>query len=62
MLPKGTHEYERFIKPSELRSWGNAAGLQLMDLTGIEYSPFSGKFSLGSNVDVNYLVHFSLPA
>ena len=61
MLPKGTHDYERFIKPSELRRWGMATGLQLEDLAGIEYGPLSGNFKLGDDVDVNYLMHFSVP-
>jgi 2-polyprenyl-6-hydroxyphenyl methylase/3-demethylubiquinone-9 3-methyltransferase len=61
MLPKGTHAYERFIKPSELRRWGLAAGLQFRDVAGINYKPLSGNFSLGDAVDVNYLMHFSVP-
>jgi 2-polyprenyl-6-hydroxyphenyl methylase/3-demethylubiquinone-9 3-methyltransferase len=62
MLPKGTHEYARFIKPSELRRWGTRAGLQYRDLSGLSYAPLSNKFSLGADVDVNYLMHFSAPA
>jgi 2-polyprenyl-6-hydroxyphenyl methylase/3-demethylubiquinone-9 3-methyltransferase len=62
MLPKGTHEYERFIKPSELRRWGAEAGLNFGDLTGIKYAPLSGSFSLGDDVDVNYLMHLTAPA
>jgi 2-polyprenyl-6-hydroxyphenyl methylase/3-demethylubiquinone-9 3-methyltransferase len=61
LLPKGTHSYERFIKPSELRRWGLAAGLQFRDLAGINYSPLTGNFSLGEDVAVNYLMHFSIP-
>jgi 2-polyprenyl-6-hydroxyphenyl methylase/3-demethylubiquinone-9 3-methyltransferase len=61
LLPKGTHNYERFIKPSELRRWGIAAGLQFRDLAGINYSPLTGNFSLGEDVAVNYLMHFSVP-
>jgi 2-polyprenyl-6-hydroxyphenyl methylase/3-demethylubiquinone-9 3-methyltransferase len=61
MLPKGTHEYERFIKPSELRRWGSEAGLIFGNLTGIEYAPLSGSFSLGDDVDVNYLMHLTAP-
>jgi 2-polyprenyl-6-hydroxyphenyl methylase/3-demethylubiquinone-9 3-methyltransferase len=61
MLPKGTHDYERFIKPSELRSWGHAAGLEFRDITGLKYAPLDGKFSLTSDVDVNYLMHFRMP-
>ena len=62
LLPRGTHEYERFIKPSELRHWGKAAGLQFCGISGIEYSLLNGQFALGTNVDVNYLMHFAAPA
>jgi 2-polyprenyl-6-hydroxyphenyl methylase/3-demethylubiquinone-9 3-methyltransferase len=61
-LPKGTHEYERFIKPSELRQWGVAAGLQFCDISGIEYSVLNSEFTLGTDVSVNYLMHFAVPA
>jgi 2-polyprenyl-6-hydroxyphenyl methylase/3-demethylubiquinone-9 3-methyltransferase len=61
LLPKGTHEYEKFIQPAELDDWGRAAGLELLDLTGMQYSPFSQAFSLGGSVDVNYLAHFKRP-
>ncbi|MGI9309718.1 MAG: bifunctional 2-polyprenyl-6-hydroxyphenol methylase/3-demethylubiquinol 3-O-methyltransferase UbiG [Gammaproteobacteria bacterium] len=61
LLPKGTHEYERLIKPSELARWGRAAGLHLDDLRGIHYDPFSETFSLANDVDVNYLMHFIRP-
>lgn len=62
MLPKGTHDYERFIKPSELRNWGRAAGMNCIDVTGLSYNPLRGSFSLGDDVDVNYLIHFRVPA
>lgn len=61
LLPKGTHDYERFIKPSELRRWGVTAGLRFRDVAGIIYSPLTTNFSLGDDVDVNYLMHFSVP-
>jgi 2-polyprenyl-6-hydroxyphenyl methylase/3-demethylubiquinone-9 3-methyltransferase len=57
-LPKGTHEYLKFIKPSELARWGRSAGLELKDLTGIAYNPLTRSFRLTSNTDVNYLAHF----
>ena len=57
MLPKGTHHYEKFIKPSELTSWARAAGLNTQELTGMTYNPFSKRYSLGFDVDVNYLMH-----
>ena len=61
MLQRGTHEYQRFIRPSELAAWGRAAGLALEDLRGIEMTA-GGNFRLGDNVDVNYLAHFHRPA
>ncbi|MGI9343539.1 MAG: bifunctional 2-polyprenyl-6-hydroxyphenol methylase/3-demethylubiquinol 3-O-methyltransferase UbiG [Gammaproteobacteria bacterium] len=59
MLPKGTHTYAKFIQPAELDAWGQAAGLTLADLTGLHYSPLSGAFSAGGDVDVNYFAHFT---
>jgi 2-polyprenyl-6-hydroxyphenyl methylase/3-demethylubiquinone-9 3-methyltransferase len=57
VLPKGTHEYLRFIKPSELAAWARAAGLELRDLQGLLYHPLTRSFSLGTNTQVNYLAH-----
>lgn len=57
MLPKGTHEYSKFIKPSELETWARAADLNLRELTGMSYNLLSKKYSLGHDVDVNYLMH-----
>jgi 2-polyprenyl-6-hydroxyphenyl methylase/3-demethylubiquinone-9 3-methyltransferase len=57
MLPKGTHDYSKFIKPSELESWARAADLHLRELTGMSYNLLSKKYSLGHDVDVNYLMH-----
>jgi 2-polyprenyl-6-hydroxyphenyl methylase/3-demethylubiquinone-9 3-methyltransferase len=57
MLPKGTHDYSKFIRPSELESWARAADLHLRELTGMSYNLFSKKYSLGHDVDVNYLMH-----
>ncbi len=62
MLPRGTHEYERFIRPSELDAWARAAGLQLQALAGIEYQPLARRFTLGRSPDVNYIAHLTLPA
>jgi 2-polyprenyl-6-hydroxyphenyl methylase/3-demethylubiquinone-9 3-methyltransferase len=61
VLPRGTHEYLKFIRPSELCRWARAAGLELRDLTGIAYNPLMRSFRLSSNTDVNYLAHFSRP-
>jgi 2-polyprenyl-6-hydroxyphenyl methylase/3-demethylubiquinone-9 3-methyltransferase len=58
VLPRGTHEYLKFIRPSELARWGRAAGLELLDLTGISYNPLTRAFSLSANTQVNYLAHF----
>jgi 2-polyprenyl-6-hydroxyphenyl methylase/3-demethylubiquinone-9 3-methyltransferase len=55
LLPRGTHEYMKFIKPSELERWLRAAGLRLRELTGMHYNPLTKHYSLGSGVDVNYL-------
>jgi len=62
LLPAGTHEYEKFIKPSELAGWIRDAGLLLKDMTGLTYNPITRIFSLNSaNVSVNYLVHAVKP-
>jgi 2-polyprenyl-6-hydroxyphenyl methylase/3-demethylubiquinone-9 3-methyltransferase len=58
VLPRGTHEYMKFIRPSELARWGRAAGLELEDLTGIGYNPLTRAFRLTPNTDVNYLADF----
>ncbi|EQD78877.1 ubiquinone biosynthesis O-methyltransferase [mine drainage metagenome] len=57
MVPRGTHEYERFIRPSELARWGRAAGLVAHALTGIELDPFGGT-RLRRDPAVNYLTQF----
>lgn len=56
LLPKGTHEFGKFIKPSELAHWVRDADMQIRDLTGMTYNPFNKRYSLGSDIDVNYLV------
>jgi len=62
ILPRGTNEYLKFIRPSELARWGREAGLELIDLTGITYNPLTRSFRLSSNTDINYLGHFKRPA
>ncbi|MGH1486432.1 MAG: bifunctional 2-polyprenyl-6-hydroxyphenol methylase/3-demethylubiquinol 3-O-methyltransferase UbiG [Cellvibrionaceae bacterium] len=58
LLPKGTHEYSKFIRPSELAAWARQAGLQWVEITGMTYNPITKKYKLNPNdVDVNYLVH-----
>jgi len=59
VLPRGTHEYLKFIRPSELARWGRQAGLQLRDLTGLTYNPLTRSFRLSENTSVNYLAHFT---
>lgn len=55
MLPKGTHDYSKFIRPSELEGWIRHGGLELKELTGMSYNPLSKRYSLGRDLDVNYL-------
>ena len=58
LLPKGTHEYSKFIKPSELAQWSRDAGLSWQEITGMTYNPLTKKYRLNQNdVSVNYLVH-----
>jgi 2-polyprenyl-6-hydroxyphenyl methylase/3-demethylubiquinone-9 3-methyltransferase len=55
LLPKGTHDYQRFIKPSELSRWSRDAGLRVDELLGMTYNPITRRYRLGSDCDVNYL-------
>lgn len=57
LLPRGTHDYRRFIRPSELDRFVRSAGLTLQDLTGLHYNPLLRSYSLGGDVDVNYLAY-----
>ena len=61
LLPAGTQEYQKFIRPSELESWARAASLSLQSSIGMHYNPLTREYSLGSNLDVNYLMHFRRP-
>ena len=56
LLPKGTHQYRDFIKPSELAAWLRASGLQLEDVSGLFYEPWRNAARISSRTDVNYLV------
>jgi len=58
MLPRGTHDYGKFIRPSELESWARRSGLHLRDLSGMTYNPLTGEYRLGRDVGVNYLACF----
>ena len=62
MLPKGTHEYAKFIRPSELEGWARSAELMLKHITGMTYNPIFQTYNLGKNVDVNYLMYFKKEA
>ncbi|MCM8565327.1 bifunctional 2-polyprenyl-6-hydroxyphenol methylase/3-demethylubiquinol 3-O-methyltransferase UbiG [Thauera linaloolentis] len=57
MLPRGTHEYAKFIKPSELGRYCRNAGLDVHELIGMSYNPLTKAYSLGHDTDVNYLLH-----
>lgn len=57
MLPKGTHEYNKLIKPSELSAFARHAGLELQDMIGLHYNPFTKVYKLAPGVDVNYMIH-----
>ena len=59
LLPKGTHDYMRFIKPSELSRWSRGAGLRPEELVGMTYNPLTRRYRLGSDCDVNYLLRCS---
>ena len=61
LLPRGTHEYRKFIKPSELEGWAREAGLCIGDAIGLHYNPLSRRYSLGPKVDVNYIQHYVRP-
>ena len=56
LLPKGTHEYDKFIKPSELASFTRQAGLELLEIKGMTYNPLTQIYRLGSDTDVNYMI------
>ncbi|MBV8403025.1 MAG: bifunctional 2-polyprenyl-6-hydroxyphenol methylase/3-demethylubiquinol 3-O-methyltransferase UbiG [Gammaproteobacteria bacterium] len=60
LIPAGTHEYERLIRPAELARWARAAGLTLVELAGIAFNPLTGQVALSADVSVNYLAHLRL--
>ena len=62
LLPRGTHTYEKFIRPSELAAWGKAAGLETRDVAGLDYDPFARSARLAGDARVNYLIHLFKPA
>lgn len=62
LVPKGTHEYLKFIKPSELSAWSRQAGLNVRNVSGMSVNPLSMHFKITKDVDVNYFVHCTKPA
>ncbi|MEM9689153.1 MAG: bifunctional 2-polyprenyl-6-hydroxyphenol methylase/3-demethylubiquinol 3-O-methyltransferase UbiG [Pseudomonadota bacterium] len=61
LLPAGTHEYRKFIKPSELDSWARDAGLDVITTTGLHYNPITDKYWLAPGMSVNYMMHYQRP-
>jgi len=57
LLPRGTHDYAKFIRPSELSAMCRSAGLSVAGITGMTYNPFTKGYSLGADADVNYILH-----
>ncbi|MCY4043479.1 MAG: bifunctional 2-polyprenyl-6-hydroxyphenol methylase/3-demethylubiquinol 3-O-methyltransferase UbiG [Cellvibrionales bacterium] len=62
LLPKGTHQYEKLIKPSELASYVRQAGCQVDEMCGLEYNPLTKNYFLSKNTSVNYMMHVTKPA
>ena len=62
LLPKGTHEYARFIRPSELAAWARAAGFEIVDVSGLRYLPWADRAALAPDPGINYLLHARLAA
>jgi 2-polyprenyl-6-hydroxyphenyl methylase/3-demethylubiquinone-9 3-methyltransferase len=58
MLPKGTHDFRKFIRPSELDSWARSVDLVMSDISGMTYNPFTANYSLSNDVAVNYLAAY----
>ena len=61
LLPAGTHEYQKFIRPSELDAWARTSNLALQSSIGMHYNPITREYSLGPGLDVNYLMHYCRP-
>ena len=58
MVPEGTHDHDKFIRPAQLIAWAEAHGLKVRASNGLSYNPLSGQYKLGSDVSVNYILHF----
>jgi 2-polyprenyl-6-hydroxyphenyl methylase / 3-demethylubiquinone-9 3-methyltransferase len=61
MLPRGTHRYEKFIKPSALAAYCRKSGLEVRDIVGMTYNPLTDHYALGTDADVNYIMHCEKP-
>lgn len=61
LLPKGTHDYSKFIRPSELDAWARKACIELVNIEGITLNPLTNMFRSSTDVDVNYMVHYKRP-
>ena len=57
MVPRGTHDYEKLIRPSELAAWCRASGLDVREITGLHFNPITQSYSMGGNADVNYFIY-----
>jgi len=62
LLPRGTHEYDKLIKPSELSQYARQSGLEIQRMIGLHYNPLSKSYKLAAGVDVNYMIHYIKPA
>ncbi|MDH4135064.1 MAG: bifunctional 2-polyprenyl-6-hydroxyphenol methylase/3-demethylubiquinol 3-O-methyltransferase UbiG [Gammaproteobacteria bacterium] len=60
LLPRGTHDYMKFIRPSEMERWSRQARLAIREYTGMHYNPLTQRYTLGPGVDVNYLAHATI--
>lgn len=56
LLPRGTHDYAKFIRPAELAGFARSSGLQLIDIKGLTYNPFTQRYAINDDTDVNYLI------
>jgi len=61
LLPRGTHEYRKLIRPAELARWCRSSGLEVHELTGLHLNPLTNTYWLGDNVDVNYFAYTRRP-
>jgi 2-polyprenyl-6-hydroxyphenyl methylase/3-demethylubiquinone-9 3-methyltransferase len=61
LLPRGTHDFAKFIRPSELERWCRSSGLRSQEIIGVLYNPLNGSFRLSKDIDVNYMVRCVRP-